>query len=60
MLVVYLGFIPFRFWEPFQNRDVLIIYNAMLFAVIALLVGVTPIEPATLAPALRGPAAPLA
>jgi hypothetical protein len=46
VLVVYLGFIPFRFWEPFQNRDVLIIYNAMLFAVIALLVGATPIQPA--------------
>ncbi len=53
VLVVYLGFIPFRFWEPFQNRDVLIIYNAMLFAVIALLVGATPIQPATLAPGLR-------
>ena len=33
VLVVYLAFIPFRFWEPFQNRDVLIIYNGMLFAV---------------------------
>ncbi|HHY58913.1 MAG TPA: hypothetical protein GYA08_26160 [Chloroflexi bacterium] len=53
VLVVYLGFIPFRFWEPFQNRDVLIIYNAMLFAVIALLVGATPIQPMTLAPTLR-------
>jgi hypothetical protein len=53
VLVVYLGFIPFRFWEPFQNREVLIIYNAMLFAVIVLLVGATPIQPATLAPALR-------
>jgi len=53
VLVVYLGFIPFRFWEPFQNRDVLIIYNAMLFAVIALLVGATPIRPAALAPGLR-------
>lgn len=53
VLVIYLGFIPFRFWEPFQNREVLIIYNAMLFAVIALLVGATPIQPATLAPTLR-------
>lgn len=53
VLVVYLGFIPFRFWEPFQQRDVLIIYNAMLFAVIALLVGATPIQPATLTPTLR-------
>lgn len=53
VLIVYLAFIPFRFWEPFQNRDVLIIYNAMLFAVMALLIGATPIKPATLAPALR-------
>jgi hypothetical protein len=53
VLVIYLGFIPFRFWEPFQNRDVLIIYNAMLFAVVALLVGATPIQPGALAPGLR-------
>lgn len=53
VLVVYLGFIPFRFWEPFQNRDVLIIYNAMLFAVIALLVGATPLQPEMLTPILR-------
>ncbi|PJF33658.1 MAG: hypothetical protein CUN49_18055, partial [Candidatus Thermofonsia Clade 1 bacterium] len=53
VLVIYLGFIPFRFLEPFQNRDVLIVYNAMLFAVIALLVGATPIQPEQLAPALR-------
>lgn len=53
VLIVYLGFIPFHFWEPFRNRDVLIIYNAMLFAVIALLVGATPIQLETLAPVLR-------
>lgn len=53
VLLVYLGFIPFHFWEPFQQRDVLIIYNAMLFAVIALLVGATPLQPATLTPGLR-------
>jgi hypothetical protein len=53
VLVIYLGFIPFRFWEPFQNRDVLIIYNAMLFAVIALLVGATPIQPQTLPHQMR-------
>ena len=44
VLLVYLAFIPFNFREPFENRDVLIIYNAMLFAVIALLVGATPIS----------------
>jgi hypothetical protein len=42
VLVVYLCIVPFFFWRPFENRDVLIIYNAMLFAVMALLVGVTP------------------
>ncbi len=52
VLLVYLAFIPFRFWEPFQNRDVLIIYNVMLFAVMALLVGATPIKPAALTPRL--------
>ncbi len=44
VLVVYLGFIPFNYREPFENRDVLIIYNAMLFAVMALLVGATPVR----------------
>jgi drug/metabolite transporter superfamily protein YnfA len=52
VLVVYLAFIPFNFREPFDNRDVLIIYNAMLFAVIALLVGATPISLAELSPAV--------
>jgi hypothetical protein len=42
VLVVYLCFVPFYFWRPFENRDVLITYNAMLFAVMALLLGVTP------------------
>ncbi|MBK8048130.1 MAG: hypothetical protein IPK16_13990 [Anaerolineales bacterium] len=48
VLLFYVAFIPFRFWEPFQNRDVLIAYNAMLFAVIFLLVGATPIHIAEL------------
>ncbi len=42
VLVVYLCIVPFYFWRPFENREVLIIYNAMLFAVMALLLGVTP------------------
>lgn len=45
VLLVYLAFIPLNFREPFENRDVLIIYNAMLFAVIALMVGATPVIP---------------
>jgi hypothetical protein len=48
VLVVYLGFIPFNFREPFENREVLIAFNAMLFAVVALLVGATPISGAEL------------
>jgi len=52
VLVVYLAFIPFNFRAPFDNRDVLIIYNAMLFAVVALLVGATPVSHAELSPRL--------
>lgn len=50
VLTVYLAFIPFRFREPFDNRDVLVIYNAMLFAVMALLVGATPVRLDELSP----------
>lgn len=42
--VIYVVFIPFNFWKPFENRYVLIIYNGMLFAVMALLVGATPLS----------------
>ena len=44
VLLVYLGFIPFNWRQPFENRDVLLIFNAMLFAVVALLMGVTPVH----------------
>jgi multisubunit Na+/H+ antiporter MnhF subunit len=44
VLIVYLVVIPFNFMQPFRNREVLIIYNAGLFAVMALLVGVTPVH----------------
>jgi hypothetical protein len=44
VLVIYLVVILFNFLAPFQNRDVLIIYNVMLFAVIALLAGATPLS----------------
>lgn len=50
VLLIYLAFIPFNFREPFENRDVLIIYNAMLFAVIALMVGATPVISAHVSP----------
>jgi hypothetical protein len=50
VLLVYLVFILFNFRAPFENRDVLIIYNVMLFAIVALLVGATPITLADISP----------
>lgn len=52
VLLVYLAFIPFNFRAPFDNRDVLIVYNLMLFAVVALLVGATPVSLTGLSPRL--------
>jgi len=52
VLLVYLAFIPFNFRAPFENRDVLIIYNGMLFAVVVLLVGATPLSLAGTSPRL--------
>lgn len=43
VLIIYIGVIPFNFTQPFVNRDVLIVYTVMLFAVLGLLVAVTPI-----------------
>jgi hypothetical protein len=50
VLLVYLIFIPFNFQASFENRDVLIIYNGMLFAVVALLVGATPVNLTNVSP----------
>jgi hypothetical protein len=44
VLVIYLAVIPFNAAQPFTNRDVLIVYNVLLFAILGLLVGVTPIR----------------
>jgi len=44
VLLIYLAFIPFNFHAPFTNREVLITYNATLFAVMLLLLGVTPLQ----------------
>jgi hypothetical protein len=52
VLVIYLAVIPFNFAQPFVNRDVLIVFNVLLFAVAALLVGVTPVSADDLAPRL--------
>lgn len=53
VLIVYLIFIPLNFMEPFNKREVLIVYNAMLFAVMALLIGVTPVHERALPPQYR-------
>jgi hypothetical protein len=50
--LIYLIFIVFNFRAPFENRDVLIVYNAMLFAIVALLVGATPVNLADISPRL--------
>lgn len=46
IMLIYVLFIPFTFWGPFENRQVLIVYNVMLFAIMALLVGAVPVKPA--------------
>jgi hypothetical protein len=53
MLVVYIAFIPFNFGQPFTHRDVLIVYNVLLFAAMGLLLGVTPIAAGEVAPRLQ-------
>jgi hypothetical protein len=50
VLVVYTLVIPFNFMEPFRQREVLIVYNALLFAIMGLLMGATPIRPDELEP----------
>jgi hypothetical protein len=49
VLVIYLLVIPFNFMAPFFDRDVLIVYNVMLFAIMGLLVGATPVNEHNLA-----------
>jgi hypothetical protein len=44
VLVIYVLYIPANFWRPFEQRDVLIVYNAMLFAVLGLLIIATPFQ----------------
>jgi hypothetical protein len=44
MLAVYLCFIPFNWRAPLYSREVLITFNALLFAVIGLLLGATPVR----------------
>jgi hypothetical protein len=44
VLVIYIFVIPFNFMAPFQNRNLLIVYNVMQFAIIGLLIGATPLK----------------
>jgi hypothetical protein len=57
VLGIYIFAILSNFQEPFKNRDVLGIYHAMLFAVLGLLIGATPMHesdlPARFRSALR-------
>lgn len=52
-LVIYLAFVPFNFFAPFNQRNVLITYNVGLFAVMGLLVGVIPVSAEDVSPHLR-------
>ncbi len=53
VLAIYIFVIPFNFLEPYENRDVLIVYNLMLFAIMGLLLGATPIRGDDLSPQLQ-------
>ena len=44
VLVLYLGFMLFNFLKPFQDRDVLIVYTLLLFAVMVQILGLTPLD----------------
>ena len=44
VLAIYVCVMPFYFLAPFENRDVLIVYNLMLFGILGMLLGVTPIN----------------
>ena len=53
VLAIYVLVIPFNFFAPFGDRELLMVYNVMLFAIIALLMGATPITGGELSPALQ-------
>jgi hypothetical protein len=53
VLVIYTIIIPFNFMEPFYNRDALTVYNVMLFAVMGMLLGATPIKEADVPPRVQ-------
>jgi hypothetical protein len=53
VLVIYLFVIPFNFTAPFLNRNLLIVYNIMQFAIIGLLIGATPLNLSDLSPKMQ-------
>ncbi len=53
VLVIYLFVIPFNFTAPFMNRNLLIVYNIMQFAIIGLLIGATPLKLDDLSPMIQ-------
>jgi hypothetical protein len=53
VLVIYIFVIPFNFLAPFEDRDVLIVYNLMLFGILGLLLGATPVSGRDLSPGLQ-------
>jgi hypothetical protein len=53
VLLIYIFVIPFNFMAPFQNRNLLIIYNVMQFAIIGLLIGATPLKVDEISPRLQ-------
>ena len=44
VLTVYAALIPFYAREPLHNRNALIVYTSMLFAVMVLMLGITPVD----------------
>jgi len=44
VLIAYIALIPFNFTRPFFNREALIAYNVMLFAVVGLLLWTVPVR----------------
>ncbi|HEY1387923.1 MAG TPA: hypothetical protein VGF38_05205 [Ktedonobacterales bacterium] len=53
VLVIYVVVIPFNFGAPFQDRTTLIIYNVMLFGIIAVLIGSTSVNSDDLSPQVQ-------
>jgi hypothetical protein len=54
VLVIYIVSIPANFMRPFEERDVLVVYNVLLFAIVALLITVTPVYAEDVPETLQG------